>query len=84
MYDAPIIAPLSNPFFFNFLVPIELPIKILIPVKVIITGLIVSSDKFVYVNNSENTISDTTVNKNDIIIPLIILNIGLLVSKVSI
>ena len=47
MYDAPIIAPFNNPFFFNFLVPIELPINILIPVKVIITGLIVSSDKLV-------------------------------------
>ena len=84
MYVIPIIAPFSKPFFFNFLVPIELPISILIPVKVIITGFIVSSDKFVYVRSIENTISDITVNKNAITIPLIILNMGVLLSKVSI
>ena len=45
-------APVIKPFFFIFLVPNELPIKILIPVTVIITGLIVSSDKFVYVKST--------------------------------
>jgi len=71
-------------FFLIFLVPIELPIRILIPVMVIITGFTVFSDKSVYVKSTANTVNAIIVAKNDMAVPFIILIIGLLFSNISI
>lgn len=84
MYDAPIIAPFMSPFFFSFLVPSELPISMLIPVMVIITGWIVSSGRFVYVSRVEKIIRLIIVNANANKIPFIILDNELFFSNISI
>ena len=53
-YIAPIIPPFINPFFFIFLLAIELPINRLIAVITITTVGIVFSDIFVYVKSIAN------------------------------
>jgi hypothetical protein len=63
------IPPTNIPFFLIFLLPIMLPINILIPVIIIITGVIVSSDTFVYVNIIANIIKKTKLPNIDIIVP---------------
>lgn len=50
MYTPPIIAPLISPFFLIFTLLILLPISILSAVIIIIVGLIIFSETFVYVN----------------------------------
>ena len=72
IYPPPIKAPFSKPFFFMEILPIELPIKILIHVTIITTGVIVFSLTFVYVRITENINSKITVIKKDIPIALII------------
>ena len=67
-YIPPIKAPFNNPFFFIFILPIELPINMLIAVITIITGVIKDSLILVYVNIIENTnkiISEKLDNKNE-------------------
>ncbi len=72
IYVPPIIAPFNIPFFFIFILTIELPINILTVVIAIIDGEIMLSDVFVYVNMAANTINSNIVIINDIIIPIII------------
>ena len=50
MYTPPIIPPFNNPFFFIFMLLILLPIRMLSAVMIIIVGLIIFSETFVYVN----------------------------------
>lgn len=62
-------APFITPFFFILIVVSELPINMLIAVIVIITGDIVLSLIFVYVNIFAKINKNTNVNIIDIITP---------------
>ena len=64
MYIPPIIAPFNNPFFFIFILTIELPINILIVVIAIIDGDITLSDVSVYVNIADNIINNIRRENN--------------------
>lgn len=80
IYISPIIPPYINPFFLILLAPILLPINILIILITIITGAIVLSDIFVYVNTIANINNNIRVNIKDIIMPIRLFTILLLLS----
>ena len=63
MYEKPTIPPLISPFFLILLEPMLLPINILIAVITNITGAVVLSLTFVYVNNIEKRKSNNNVIK---------------------
>ena len=66
IYILEIIIPLIIPFFFIFIVDIEVPINMLIPEIIIMTKSILSSFTLVLINDHENInnkITDTIIEK---------------------
>jgi hypothetical protein len=72
MYEKPTTPPLINPFFLILLEPMLLPTNILIAVITNITGAVVTSLIFVYVNSIEKINNNNRVIKYAITIPFII------------